>query len=100
MAAGHRMIVGIFVTIIVAALIVIHIAETQAVTNYENQLSSCIAGNPIREAVVLGLDTSSEVGLPKKARHRYSAAADKIFEAPYVNDATGKRDCNQAVKHP
>lgn len=101
-AALIRVIIGIFVTLIIVSALIIHAVESnagaEAQTNYENQVAACEAGNPVREAVLLAVDTAAEVA--NKGNARYAAAADKITAAPYVDDLTGARNCDEAVKHP
>lgn len=100
--SNGRVLVGIFVTILVSALIVIQIAKSaagdQAQINYQNQVTACEAANPVREAVVLAI-TTAEINA-SKGNALYGQAVKKITDAPYVDDKTGVRNCKAAVKQP
>lgn len=91
-----RFLAYAFVVLAAAFFVQFHAAE-EAQTNYENQLSACEAGNPVREAVILATDTAAT--LAAKGNAQYREAARKIRVAPFVNNS-GARDCDKAVIKP
>jgi hypothetical protein len=103
MSRTNKQLALIFVAVIVVGVVVYLAAERaatdQATQNYDNQIASCEAGNPVREAVVLATQTASETAHPIDARPLYATATQKILRAPFV-EPTGARDCQKAIKEP
>lgn len=72
-------------------------AARESLTNYENSISSCHAGNPVRRGTVLGLQTAASHA--KSGNSRYRRAAADITTQPYVR-SDGSRVCSEAISHP
>lgn len=74
-----------------------HTAARESLTNYENAIASCHAGNPVRRGTVLGLKTAAAAA--QRGNKRYALAAEDITSQPHVR-ADGSRVCAEAISHP
>jgi hypothetical protein len=72
-------------------------AARESLTNYENAISSCHAGNPVRRGTVLGLKTAESMAAHGNAS--YGRAAADITSQPYVR-SDGSRVCSEAISRP
>lgn len=92
-----RMLVAFLVVVAVSAYFVNAHAAEEAQTNYENQIASCQSGGPLRQGVVLALETAEKFA--REGNERYAAAILKIVNAPFTRP-NGTRECRKAVIHP
>ena len=92
-----KQLLAFVVVVIAAAVITGQIARREAETNYRNQLAGCHRNNPVREAVVLAIETAAQHA--SAGRGRYAEAAAKVLAAPHVRP-DGSVACEEAVHHP
>lgn len=97
MALNWKQLRWLIAIVVIAAGLNYWHASQEAQTNYQNQISGCERGNPLRKGVVLALNTAAANATHGNAKYAEAVAA--ILAAPHVLD-DGTVICERAVEQP